>query len=284
VLVGVNILVTTVGEQTLGMYVLLGQLLIVATALGGLYFVLQEVANHRQLNRRLTQAAHHRDQLDAAKNQAIELIAEQLGEKYDTLKQETAEIIASGQLGSKQLAGGLKQLQKVVEVMKTLSIVQTAEVNVSTVDVQQEIVGDLIDRLQALEDKKVIIDEQLEVPQITTDPRLFSSVVASLVDNAIAFSPDGGRLTLASITSDEGEEFIICDQGPGMPKEINEQVLQPFTHPGDEMTETHQGLGLSLYLDMLIMRHLQGEMHFERAENGGTIVRLKLPAQEQPAE
>lgn len=75
----------------------------------------------------------------------------------------------------------------------------------------------------------------------------------------------------------ESKHITINEQGPGLPPEVANKALEPFTHPGDERNETHQGLGLSLYLNALIMRHLGGNMTFKSGASGGTRVQLQLP-------
>lgn len=113
----------------------------------------------------------------------------------------------------------------------------------------------------------------------TKAEQVYRSILAKDADNAVAFSPEGSQISVASQSSEEGVELTITDHGPGLPTEVKNTILQPFTHPGDEMTESHQGLGLSLYLDALIMRHLGGDIQFEQTPGGGTTVRLSLPNQ-----
>jgi len=277
VLVLVNVFVTTLGSQSLGIYTYLGQLFIVSAALSLLYFVLQERRNKKNLIARMTTAMYHRDELDGAKNHAIRMVANLLGDKLADLHASAEPVISSNMLGSKQLAAGLRQLQSVVEVMNTLSSIEVAKVESEVVDIQAVLVGGLIDRLESLESKHVKVTEDLTVPELSTDSELFTAVASSVLDNAVAFSPDGGEITVKSLDTADSTQIIIDDMGPGLPEAVTSQMLQPFTHPGDELTETHQGLGLSLYLDELIMRHLGGEIAFERSESGGAQVRLTLP-------
>jgi signal transduction histidine kinase len=78
------------------------------------------------------------------------------------------------------------------------------------------------------------------------DRDLLFQAVANLVDNAIKYTPAGGEVELKLQARGEGARIIVADNGPGIPVEAREQVLQRFFRLDTSRTTPGSGLGLSL--------------------------------------
>lgn len=81
---------------------------------------------------------------------------------------------------------------------------------------------------------------------IDGDRDLLFQAVANLVDNAIKYTPAGGQIELTLQTHGEGARIIVADDGPGIPAEARNQVLQRFFRLDTSRTTPGSGLGLSL--------------------------------------
>jgi signal transduction histidine kinase len=97
------------------------------------------------------------------------------------------------------------------------------------------------------EDKRialgVVIDRKV---QVWGDRDLLFEAVANLVDNAIKFTPSGGRVELALEAEDDTALVRVSDTGPGIGEQEREAVLRRF-YRSDKMRNTPGvGLGLSL--------------------------------------
>jgi two-component system, NtrC family, sensor kinase len=123
------------------------------------------------------------------------------------------------------------------------------------------------------------LDENLgEVPLITED---FSRVIINLCSNAFDAMRESVRqsvdykpvLTIISKKNDQRAVVEIHDNGPGIPDEIRDKILQPFftTKKGTEGT----GLGLSISHD--IVKAHGGEMTVESVRGKGSIFMISLP-------
>jgi signal transduction histidine kinase len=132
---------------------------------------------------------------------------------------------------------------------------------------------------------------QMEAKHITVDfkkgpafcihgfPGELRQVFANLIGNAIDASPDHGSLCIrirkGSAHGVPGVVFTIHDEGPGIPKELRNRVLEPFF-----TTKELKGTGLGLWLaNSLVMKH-RGSLRFRsrRARGGaGTCFRVFLP-------
>ena len=131
-----------------------------------------------------------------------------------------------------------------------------------------------------METKHITVDYKKGSPfNIHGFPGELRQVFANLIGNAIDASPDHGclyiRLRKDSSHGVPGVVFTIHDQGPGIPKELRNRVLEPFF-----TTKELKGSGLGLWLaNSLVMKH-RGTLRFRsrRARGGtGTCFRVFLP-------
>lgn len=111
------------------------------------------------------------------------------------------------------------------------------------------------------------------------DPTLLQELIANLMDNALKYCGTGGRVTLRC-TGDGGQAVIeVSDDGPGIPREVREQVFERFyRHFG--ATTGGSGLGLSIARE--IVRSHGGRISIDDGEPNsrggrGTCVRVSLP-------
>ena len=106
-------------------------------------------------------------------------------------------------------------------------------------------------------------------------------VFANLVENAISFSPDGGRVTLAARNRDGWLEVAVEDEGPGVPETAREAIFHRFhsVRPSGEEFGRHSGLGLAIA--RTIVEGHQGTIRVEsrddRLSGARFVVRLPLP-------
>jgi signal transduction histidine kinase len=106
-------------------------------------------------------------------------------------------------------------------------------------------VGDLYEPIA--EDKHVTL--QVEVADEATvlgDRDLLIEAVANLVDNAVKFTPEGGRVTLALLRRDSDSVIQVKDTGPGIPEAERKAVVKRFYRSDKSRNTEGLGLGLSL--------------------------------------
>jgi len=133
-------------------------------------------------------------------------------------------------------------------------------------------VGDLYDPIA--EDKRVTLRvEAADEAPVHGDRDLLFEAVANLVDNAVKFTPEGGRVELALLRR-EGEIVIqVRDTGPGIPEIEREAVTKRF-YRSDKSRRT-EGLGLGLSLVAAIVK-LHG-FRFAFAAGPGCTAEIACP-------
>jgi signal transduction histidine kinase len=112
-------------------------------------------------------------------------------------------------------------------------------------------VGDLYDPIA--EDKRVALGvEAADEAIVRGDRDLLFEAVANLVDNAVKFTPEGGRVDLALLRRDGETVIRVRDTGPGIPEIEREAVTKRF-YRADKSRRT-EGLGLGLSLVAAIVK------------------------------
>jgi signal transduction histidine kinase len=105
--------------------------------------------------------------------------------------------------------------------------------------------GELYDAVA--EEKQVIIDILLDSsPMVYGDRDLLFQAIINLLDNAIKYSPQAGRISLRLADSGGCAVLTISDHGPGIPVEERTKVLQRFYRMDKSRSLPGSGLGLSL--------------------------------------
>jgi signal transduction histidine kinase len=84
------------------------------------------------------------------------------------------------------------------------------------------------------------------MPEVLGDPGLLFEAIGNLVDNAIKFTPAGGRVLIRAGVGSQGPRVDVMDNGPGVPPAEREAVLQRFYRSARDRQRPGSGLGLSL--------------------------------------
>ena len=104
-------------------------------------------------------------------------------------------------------------------------------------------------------------------------------VVRNLIENAISFSPEGGKVLLDLERVGEAIIFRIMDEGPGLPEGSEKRIFERFysERPETEAFGTHSGLGLSISRQ-IIDAHGGIITAANRADHTGAVFTFRLPA------
>lgn len=100
-------------------------------------------------------------------------------------------------------------------------------------------------------------------------------LIRNLLDNAVKFSPQGGRIDLAVHAGDGAVELTVDDSGPGIPVEHRERVLDRFYRVNGSQA-AGSGLGLAI-VKSIVERHNAELALDESASLGGLRVKVRFP-------
>lgn len=109
-------------------------------------------------------------------------------------------------------------------------------------------------------------------------------VVANLLDNAVKYTPDGGRIELRLATSDGYAELVVRDTGRGIEGHEQANIFEAFQRENAVHTLEESGLGLGLHLVQALVEQFGGHVTVESAGRGlGSEFRIELPLAAEPA-
>lgn len=137
------------------------------------------------------------------------------------------------------------------------------------------------------------VEGSIEVPPVCADPKALRRVLSNIIENAIKYTADGGRIRLSACA--EGGEVLISvtDNGRGIPEEDMPVLFdkfhrgRPATHSevmrnattGAEFLEDADvsGVGLGLYLGRNVMEQMGGKIGVDSEVGRGSTFTLHLP-------
>jgi len=94
-----------------------------------------------------------------------------------------------------------------------------------------------------------------DAPAVSADPTLLFEAVSNLVDNALKFTPAGGKVSVRLAVRPEGPRIEVADNGPGVPEPERAAVLQRFYRAERTRNEPGSGLGLSIVAAIARLHH-----------------------------
>jgi len=137
------------------------------------------------------------------------------------------------------------------------------------------------------------LDPDLEVPPVCADPKELRRVLSNVVENAIKYTPDGGRIVLSALQQDGQVAISVADNGRGIPPEDMPILFDKF-HRGRPAPHSEamrgattdaefledadiSGVGLGLYLAKNVMEQMGGRITVESQVGRGSTFKLHLP-------
>jgi len=110
--------------------------------------------------------------------------------------------------------------------------------------------------------------------QITADRKLISKVVFDILHNSVKFNQEEVKIHIIINDKPDQIELHIEDNGIGFPKSVLSSLFEVFQSDSEEYVE---GKGLNLAAAKLILNAHNGDILAYNSENGGAVVKLKLP-------
>ena len=104
------------------------------------------------------------------------------------------------------------------------------------------------------------------------------TAVANLLDNAVAYSPDGTRVAVAVGSADDAVEISVTDQGIGIDESDLERVFERFYRADPARSRITGGTGLGLAIVKHVATNHGGEVRVWSRPGSGSTFTLRLPA------
>jgi signal transduction histidine kinase len=118
------------------------------------------------------------------------------------------------------------------------------------------------------------------LPRVAADPDKVRQVLVNLVENAVKYSPDGGRVEVRLSAVGAHVRFAVADEGLGIPYAEQRRIFEKFYRLDPNMTRGIGGTGLGLYICREIIRRMNGRIYVESEPGRGSTFTFELPTAE----
>jgi two-component system, cell cycle sensor histidine kinase PleC len=136
--------------------------------------------------------------------------------------------------------------------------------------------------LQARSDEKklsVSIDAPGSLPKLLCDYRALNQIAINLLTNAVKFTPDNGTIRMkAEVLPDGRMAMSVADDGPGIPKAEQQQLMMAFSRGAQATKLAIEGAGLGLPIVKGLMEAHSGSLSIRSEPGQGTEITCYFPA------
>ncbi len=187
--------------------------------------------------------------------------------------------VAAAQSG---IADALEESDRVQTIISTLMDVAQAESGLMRLQLEptdlRALIGDVVELYEDVaQEKGLTLRHNFDEPlSVTVDPPRMRQVFANLVDNAIKYTPAGGKVSISARRQDGTVQVIFQDTGVGIAESDAPRIWERL-YRGDKSRSEH-GLGLGLSLVKAIVEAHRGRVELTSAEGQGSEFRVYLPA------
>jgi len=143
------------------------------------------------------------------------------------------------------------------------------------------LVEKVVRRLQAMTTVHSFqVEFESDFPPVSADPALMEEVLANLIENAIKYSPKGGKITVTGRSSSEEVRVTVADEGIGIPKEDVEHIFERFQRTDRSVVKKVKGIGLGLYICKSIIEAHGGRIEVASKMGKGSQFTFTLPLEQ----
>jgi PAS domain S-box-containing protein len=118
---------------------------------------------------------------------------------------------------------------------------------------------------------------QEAVPPVAGDPDKIRQVLTNLVENAVKYSPDGGRVTVEVAVVGQRLRYCVRDEGLGVPPAEHRRIFEKFYRLDPDLNRGVGGTGLGLFISRELLERMGGDIWVESSGDAGSTFVAELP-------
>jgi two-component system sensor histidine kinase KdpD len=146
----------------------------------------------------------------------------------------------------------------------------------------EELVASALSRVEPLAGQRSLITHIPHDAVLLVDPVLIEQVLYNLLENAVKYTPDKARITLAAFREEEETTMIVEDDGPGVDPGELERIFDKFYRGRTVARGERGGVGLGLAICRTVIRLHGGRIWAENREGGGARFVFSIPNAKEP--
>jgi len=231
--------------------------------------------------------------LDKLKSEFISIAAHQLRTPLSAIKW-VIKMVLDGDVGEiteeqkKFLSKGYQSNERIIALVNDMLNVSRIEEGRFAYSYQKENFEEalkiVLDSLKNRVEKKNIkleVKKQNKIPMVFMDKTKMVLVLQNLIENAVKYTPEFGKIT---IKLESGKQFLkvkIKDNGVGIPKKDQEKMFSKFFRADNVVRMQTEGSGLGLFIVKNVIQKHGGDITFTSEEGMGTEFVFTLPLEKK---
>jgi len=137
---------------------------------------------------------------------------------------------------------------------------------------------ELIEEITSIaKEKKIQIEQELKDIEVVGDEQLLRRALSNILENALKFTAENGRVKLSVRPNGNGAEISVSDTGIGIPSKEKDRIFEKFYRLDRGDTKRYYGTGLGLTITKAIIDAHGGELTVDSAPGKGSTFTVQLP-------
>lgn len=188
---------------------------------------------------------------------------------------EQADYLENCRLANEKMINTINGLLDITRIEEGRFLYEFTEIQME--GLVKEIIGSL--KLEAARKKLKISFQEPDAPvsPVKVDVEKISMVVRNLLENAIRYTPEGGRIDVSLEKRPQEIMIRVQDTGIGIPADQHQRVFDKFFRAKNALTVETNGSGLGLYIAKNIVEKHGGRIWFDSEEKKGTTFYFTVP-------
>jgi len=179
-----------------------------------------------------------------------------------------------------------ERLARLVEQLLELSRLESGDVPLRRERVPlRPLVSQVLSEIEVTRPgREVALEEHVpdDLPPVFADPERVHQVLFNLLDNALRFTPAGGRVTVSASPHDGSVDVAVTDTGPGISPEHLPRLFERFYRIDTSRSRNEGGTGIGLAIARSVVEAHGGRIWAESEPGRGAVFTFELPVAPEP--
>jgi signal transduction histidine kinase len=180
-----------------------------------------------------------------------------------------------------KILGGIEQMTKLIDDLLDLGRIEAGVGLAREMCLMAQLVESAVDPLRGQAVAKSLalqIEVPEDLPAISGDPTLLRQAISNLVENAIKYTPQGGKVRIGAEMRDGGLVLAVSDTGVGIAQADQVRLFEKFYRVRQRDTAHIKGTGLGLAIVKSVVERHGGRVWVESRLGRGSTFFVSLPA------
>ncbi|HEY8296460.1 MAG TPA: PAS domain-containing sensor histidine kinase [Candidatus Baltobacteraceae bacterium] len=223
-------------------------------------------------------------EIEQLKNELVSTVSHELKTPLSAIKAYTATLRANPELYDGQREEFLAiieqqadRLSRLIDDMLLVTRVNAEQLLRRRVEIALDTILNRIFSEIAFDAQRHSVARHTAGVTISGDPERLHDIFRNIIENALKYSPAGGKVTIAATASAERTVVDIRDEGVGIPDEHLPYIFDRFYRVDSELTASVGGSGLGLFIVHALVRAHGGTIDVRSIPDSGTTFTLTFP-------